>query len=341
MKEVHFAQDTDIWVVGDLYGRLGTLWEIHRLWQARGQQPYVVGLGDMIDCGLRQLEVAAAMIAWRAMYPHKVSIVLGDHEHLRDMNSRYGFRCVDGTPSNYNLMPYPFASFYSRFNEFFTSLPLIVRTVQPTAASNAVFMHGGFGETLFYALGSHPRLDAHSIAQDVADLDIALSSEIVLSEAAAMCSDDAANDHSGDRCAPLRSGGPRMIENFRRGGGSYFNQAATVEFLKRMDACILMTGHSHKNGLRFEEAGSRPCGTYQHAVTLSAYNYHDPDLMQGMVAWIKAGARPEIGWMELFTSGYGPTLQKMDIGVVEKLQARRIFPEWPGCGIVVPQHLKA
>lgn len=96
LKEVHFAQDTDIWVVGDLYGRLGTLWEIHRLWQARGQQPYVVGLGDMIDCGLRQLEVAAAMIAWRAMYPHKVSIVLGDHEHLRDMNSRYGFRCVDG-----------------------------------------------------------------------------------------------------------------------------------------------------------------------------------------------------------------------------------------------------
>lgn len=156
-KDIELAELTTIWALGDIHGRLGSLRAVHYRWLEVNRMPYVVGTGDMIDRGNRQLEVVAGMIAWRALYPHKVSVLRGNHE-TNDIAATHGFSCVDQKEAGKS----PYISkgmlngFYLKYLLFFAQkLPAALRIKQtPEPKANAVFMHGGFGPQVLKKLRS-------------------------------------------------------------------------------------------------------------------------------------------------------------------------------------------
>lgn len=248
LKEVVLFEETPILAVGALNGRLGSLWEIHRIWTKDLQmQPYVVFLGDAVDEANRQLEVAAALLAWRAKFPEKVIILRGTHE-LIEVN--WNFRCVGGGHSIGYEQPYPIAQFYQRFNDMFMHLPRAVRIVQPESSRslNAVFAHGGFG---VYAKEELRRgLDQRSL-----DARSNVPGDISWAEPSVFCR---AGEPQKQRCN-FNNGFEDNLRLLKLGkvgeGHFYYSNEITKGVLRQMDACILVTGHTTETLEIMKEAG--------------------------------------------------------------------------------------
>lgn len=284
MKDIEFAADTEVWVVGDVHGRLGSLRKIHHDWVQADKAPYIVGLGDMIDRGNRQLEVLAGMIAWRALYPHKVSFVRGNHETI-DMAMQYGFGCAQMAEDTIR-------AFMSLFQEF----PASLRLRQPTEKANAVVMHGGFGPRVLAQLFMDEGSLKQSDTMDEQDLN-----EILWSEGGEYCSPGKgglnctlftgeAMDAVPKQWAEAEPGSAAITSMFQdssRGLGHYRTNTATRFFMRYMRSCLLLTGHSHRTTIQsisqHPDDDSGRCGAlhgeggeaagYTQAVTLSAHNF--------------------------------------------------------------------
>lgn len=278
LKEVTLMVASLIMAIGDIHGRLGSLRQAFILWTSHGDdfdsRPYVVGLGDMLDRGHRQLEVFAAMVAWRAMIPHKVSFVRGNHETFQ-IASFYGFRCVqpgesafDDFTDNTDLaqqrstnFAYRDQRFFEAVINFFSLIPVALKVTQQTnAVANAVFMHGGFSELVLQ------RLQAAGGLVSSTDISKTEVDDIQWSE--------------GPSEAPQAFGSELFIPS-TRGIGSFHSKTATGQFLDLMGACILVTGHSH-HSLVSElptspgSNGHESClgQKHTHSIVLSAHNFN-------------------------------------------------------------------
>lgn len=252
LKDVTFTENTEVWSLGDLHGRLGSLRKFVARWLESGMEAYVVALGDMIDRGNRQLEVAAALIAWRAMFPHKVSILRGNHEAWEIM-SVYGFQCIEnqgdlegdpGRVSSPQRQVYPNDHFFEPFLKFFGLLPTALRVVQPLKHATGVYMHGGFAQAVMRSVEADAtgpdkaKVFQATFRRDVPDDEII---ELTWSESHHRCRGDAAG------CQQLvqEKQSPRYLFNAARNRGFLRNEAATRRFLNLMQACIMTTGHTH------------------------------------------------------------------------------------------------
>lgn len=241
-KDIRLETNTDVWGLGDLHGRLGSLRQVNLDWRGAEPRPYIAGLGDMIDRGNRQLEVFAGMIAWRAMFPHSVSFVRGNHES--SICRQYGFYCVDKGSVN---TPYPDQGLFLAFKNFFNVLPVAMRIRQPNQKGNGVFMHGGWGPEV------HKKLLPWSAARSPTPLSITNADvqEIMWSESHSQC---VQRENMGHRCRALQGAeldkdeediAKMFPENEGRGAGYFRTHTATRQFMKAMGSCILMVGHSH------------------------------------------------------------------------------------------------
>lgn len=164
---------------------------------------------------------------------------------------------------------------------FFDLIPVALRVEQKSPHANAVFMHGGFGLDVFQSLaGGFTQRD---------DVSAAEITGIVWSESRDACPKHLALCQAFNH-TPSE---PLFVFNSVRNAGYYRNEIATLEFLRRMNACILVTGHSHyTKALKLEQAGSTCQGAMfvrrpgasgpsieryvgmTHQIVLSAHNFH-------------------------------------------------------------------
>ncbi len=104
-------------VVGDLHGDFDALAKVVRLWISRFSSYNMLFLGDYVDRGPRQVEVATAVAHLRSLYPDKVYLLRGNHEAVTPTLS-YGFR-----DQLEELYPYRWLDIYKAFTCFFSMLP--------------------------------------------------------------------------------------------------------------------------------------------------------------------------------------------------------------------------
>lgn len=329
LKDVELAANSPILVVGNIHGRLGTLNEVFQMWFTEMRHaPYVVALGGWVGRGNRQLEVAAAMIAWRALYPNKVSLVKGYHE-LDVFNKQFGFKCVDGTDgeSRPTSCPYPNSMFFKTFNQLFDLMPAAVRIMQPDPSMNAVFMHGGFGSKTFQYLEK----GTLSLAAPVVltrKRGAKVLEELLWSESKYFCNEDKNLDCEDLFAEDMVRIYPSNKEFNGKQLGDWFNDWALEEFLGMMGACFMMTGHSDFSGRPW--ASRRPsngtCSSMAHFITRTGHKYWNPSdpatLSAGLVTLIDAPFPVQI---PMYQMGQHLHMVELDFGVDEG------YPATPRC----------
>lgn len=201
--------------LGDLHGHMGAaLWVAGRLLE--DDSVHLVGLGDYVDRGGRQVETLLSMLAILRRCPGRVTLLRGNHETDRFASS-FGFR-----DQVLEALPPPF---YQLFLELFRKLPLFAHR-----EDGVLLLHGGI------PAGARSLDEMHLITKGEQDVLRPEVEEILLNDPAE------------------RLG--RHAFNLRRGIGSTFGLDATRDFMDRSNLWLIVRGHEPSpRGARWAHGG--------------------------------------------------------------------------------------
>lgn len=220
---VQLPGDLRLMAVGDLHGHLGAaLWVANRLLGDEGL--HLVGLGDYVDRGPRQLETLLVMLALHRRCPGRATLLRGNHETERFARS-FGFRDRVG-----EALPAPF---YELFMDLFEHLPLFAHR-----EDGVLLLHGGIpaGARTVTELAALPKGGRDALRPEV--------EEVLLNDPAE------------------RLG--RHAFNFSRGIGNTFGLDATRDFMDRSSLWLVVRGHEAVPGGARWSHGDRVLSVFSH-----------------------------------------------------------------------------
>lgn len=138
------SKDSNIVIVGDIHGSLGSLIHIFNK-NGSPQKTQYLFLGDYVDRGENSCEVLILLYAYKCLYPHNIYLLRGNHE-FRRLNDKFGFKeeCTNRVKQIIN------GKVISRSNEFYTKITRSYKYLPLCAIlNNKIFcVHGGITRLL-------------------------------------------------------------------------------------------------------------------------------------------------------------------------------------------------
>ncbi|KAJ5068436.1 serine/threonine-protein phosphatase pp2a-4 catalytic subunit [Anaeramoeba ignava] len=121
VKEILIKEDnvvtvrSPVTVCGDIHGQFPDLLELFRIAGSCPDTNFLF-LGDYVDRGLYSIETVTTMVALKARYPNRITLLRGNHES-RQITTVYGFydECIQ---------KYGSANVWNYFTELFDFLPI-------------------------------------------------------------------------------------------------------------------------------------------------------------------------------------------------------------------------
>ena len=220
-------------VIGDIHGNLEDLLTMEKhLWNKLPIGPALLFLGDYVDRGQWGVECALYVIALKVLYPHKVTILRGNHE-VEDVQRKYSFygECLQKYPNRGEAI-------FAMLNQVFARMPVAA------VLDDAIYCaHGGIPhlETTLEAIRKMP-LDIHG------ESDSELFWEIVWS--------DPINEEQYRMTCALLNQEPEeqagYVRNTKRGAAWFYGEKAVEKFFEKNNLTRMVRAHEvPMNGFTF------------------------------------------------------------------------------------------